>query len=79
MCSPLKDLEETVEAFSFILERTQQRTDVFSDAMDATEETMPQLFEELDGAMTATGCGRDSGLPRQSTQAQFGPKCGADL
>ena len=63
MYPPLKDLQETVEAFSFILERTQQRTDVFPDAMDATEETMLQLQEETDKALTAAGCGPDSWSP----------------
>ena len=41
MCPPLKDMEETVEAFIIILSgRTQRRTDVFFDAMYATEETV---------------------------------------
>ena len=52
MCPPLKDLEETVEAFIIILSgRTQRRTDVFFDAMDATKETTSQLQEELDEPM----------------------------
>ena len=79
MCPPLKDLEETIEAFSFILQmRAQRRTDVFFDAMYATEETTSQLQEELDETMPQV-VGMIVGLPHKSTRAQFGANRGADL